>query len=147
MRKLFLMTIIVLTALVTLVAFATEHPEAPALPEDITIDACVDTKAAVEFSHKAHFEFATCVDCHHTTEGLTAENFADMEIATCGSCHIEPEEAETPKCSEKSTKKNPYHLNCIVCHKAHKKEHADTTAPTKCTACHPKPEKTEKPAE
>jgi len=143
MRKLFLMTIIVLTALAALVAFASEHPEAPALPEDITIDQCADTKAAVEFPHKAHFEFATCVDCHHTTEGLTAENFADMEIATCGSCHIEPEEAETPKCSEKSTKKNPFHLNCIVCHKAHKKEHADTTAPTKCTACHPKEEAAE----
>ena len=147
MRKLFLLTIVVFTALAALVAFATDPPEAPALPENITIDFCADTKAAVEFTHKAHFEYATCVDCHHTTEGLTVENFADMEIATCASCHVKPEKAETPICSEKSTKKNPYHINCIVCHKAHKKEHADTTAPTKCTGCHPKPAEEAKPAE
>ncbi len=150
MRKLFLLTIIVLSALAALVVFADETPEvpeAPAVPENITIDFCVDTKAAVEFTHKAHFEFATCVDCHHTTEGLTAENVGEMTVATCASCHVEPEKAETPKCSEKSTKKNPYHINCIVCHKAHKKEHADTTAPTKCTGCHPKPAEKAEPAE
>jgi len=143
MRKLFLMTIIVLTALIALVAFAADETEAPAIPEDITIDGCMDTKAAVAFPHKAHFELAACVDCHHTTEGLTAENFADMEIATCGSCHNDPEEAETPKCSEKSTKKNPYHISCIACHKADKKENADTAAPTKCAGCHPKEAKAE----
>ena len=143
MRKLFLMTIIVLTALVALVALADEQPaaETTAIPENITIDACADTKAAVEFPHSAHFELAACVDCHHTSEGLTAETAADMEVATCASCHVEPELAETPKCSEKSTKKNPYHITCITCHKAAKKENAETTAPTKCAACHPKAEK------
>lgn len=134
MRKLFLMTIIVLSALAALVAFATE------VPEDIVIDVCADTKAPVAFPHKAHFELAACVDCHHTSEGLTAETAADMEVASCASCHVEPEDAETPLCSEKSTKKNPYHINCITCHKTYKKEHADTTAPTKCAACHPKEE-------
>ena len=131
MRKLFLMTIIVLSAVAALVAFAE-------IPEDITIDDCADTKSAVAFPHKAHFEFAACVDCHHTSEGLTAETAADMKVATCASCHVEPEKAETPKCSEKSTKSNPYHISCIGCHKTYKKEHADTTAPTKCAACHPK---------
>ena len=140
MRKLFLMTIIVLSALAALVAFATEVPEEITVPEDIIIDACADTKAAVAFPHKAHFEIAACVDCHHTSEGLTAETVADMEVATCSSCHLEPEEAETPSCKEKSTKKNPFHITCITCHKTYKKEHADTTAPTKCAACHPKEE-------
>jgi hypothetical protein len=134
MRKLFLMTIIVLSALAALFAFATE------IPEDIVIDACADTKSAVAFPHKAHIEVAACVDCHHTNEGLTAETFADMEVAKCSSCHLEPEDAETPSCKEKSTKKNPFHIACIGCHKEYKKEHADTTAPTKCAACHPKEE-------
>ena len=133
MRKLFLMTIFVLAALAALVAFATE------VPETITIDDCADTKTPVEFPHKAHFELAACVDCHHTSEGLTAETVKDMEVATCASCHVEPEKAETPICSEKSTKKNPFHIQCIGCHKEYKKEHADTKAPSKCTACHPKP--------
>jgi hypothetical protein len=136
MRKLFLMTTILMTVLAALFAFATEVPE---VPENITIDDCADTKTAVEFPHKAHFELAACVDCHHTNEGLTAETVKDIEVATCGSCHLEPEKAETPKCSEKSSKKNPYHILCMGCHKEHKKEHADTKAPTKCTACHPKP--------
>ncbi len=143
MRKLFLTTIIVLTALAAFVAFGTEAPEAPEapkVPENITIDGCKDAKSAVEFPHQAHFELAACVDCHHTSEGLTAETVAEMEVGTCGSCHIEPEDAETPLCSEKSSKKNPYHITCMGCHKATKKENADTKAPTKCTACHPKEE-------
>jgi len=140
MRKLFLMTIIVLTALAALVAFGTEVPEETEIPETITIDGCKDTKSAVEFPHKAHFELTECVTCHHTSEGLTAETVAKMEVATCGSCHNEPEKAETPVCSEKSLKKNPYHISCVGCHKATKKENADTKAPSKCTACHPKEE-------
>ena len=134
MRKFFLIGLFVIATSATLVAFAGE------IPENITIDGCKDAKAAVEFPHKAHFEAAACVDCHHTSEGLTAETAAEMEIATCFSCHAEPEEAETPVCSDKSTKTNPYHIACIGCHKAYKKENADTTAPTKCTACHPKEE-------
>ena len=66
------------------------------------------------------------------------ENWAEMEVATCGSCHIDPEKAETPKCSNKKKKDNPYHINCIGCHKAAKAEDAEIKAPTKCTACHPK---------
>ena len=132
MRKLFLMTIIVLTALAALFAFATE------VPETLVIDGCKIEKSAVDFPHKAHFELATCIDCHHTSEGLTAETVADMEVDQCALCHAEPELEETPKCSDKSTKTNPYHILCIKCHKDTKKENAETTAPTKCTACHPK---------
>ena len=132
MRKFILMTVLAMSA-VALVAIATE------VPENMTLAACQDKKAAVEFPHKAHFEYATCVDCHHTSEGLTAETMATMEVATCASCHVKPEKAETPLCSEKSLKKNPYHLNCVVCHKADKKENPETKAPTKCNQCHPKP--------
>ena len=134
MRKIFLVALAVLAVSTALVALAE-------IPENITIDACAVAKAPVEFPHKAHFELTDCVTCHHTSEGLTLETAADMEVASCGSCHIEPEKAETPLCSEKSLKKNPYHISCVGCHKETKKENADTTAPTKCTDCHPKPEK------
>jgi hypothetical protein len=130
MRNITLLMIFAISAL-AIVAIAD-------VPEEIVIDACGEEKAPVAFPHKAHFEFAACVDCHHTSEGLTAETVADMTVETCFSCHAEPEDAETPKCSEKSTKKNPYHIRCVGCHKEYKKEHADTTAPTKCNACHPK---------
>ncbi|MBU8870828.1 MAG: cytochrome c family protein [Gemmatimonadales bacterium] len=137
MRKIFLVTLAVMAMSVALVAFAGDVE----LPENITIDQCAKKKAPVEFTHKAHFEYATCVDCHHTSEGLTLENAAETEVPTCGSCHIEPEDAETPICSSAKKKDNPYHINCIGCHKEFKVENAETTAPTKCNACHPKPEK------
>ncbi len=114
---------------------------AEGIPEKITIDDCAKKKAAVEFSHKAHMEITDCVTCHHTAEGLTAENYTKMEVKTCSSCHVKPEKAETPICSSSSKKKNPYHIVCITCHKETKVKNAETKAPTKCTACHPKPKK------
>ena len=129
MRKLIMTSLFVLMA-ASLVAFATE------VPENITIDACADTKPAVDFPHQAHLELAACVDCHHTQADLTAETVAEMEVADCASCHLEPEEATTPSCKEKSTKKNPYHLLCIGCHKEAKKANAETVAPSKCKECH-----------
>lgn len=103
-------------------------------PETATIDDCVDKKAAVEFPHKAHFEVTECTTCHHTTEGLTAD--ADLMVEPCGACHMEPEADTTPICSQMSLKKNPFHINCVGCHKESGKE----AAPTKCDDCHPKAE-------
>jgi len=101
-------------------------------PESATIDDCVDKKAAVEFPHAAHFELTECTTCHHTAEGLTAESVGGMEVATCGTCHTTPEEATTPECSQMSLKKNPFHINCVTCHKE------GEAGPTKCDDCHPK---------
>ncbi len=103
-------------------------------PETATIDDCMDKKAAVEFPHQAHFEVTECTTCHHTSEGLTAD--AEMEVQACGACHVEPEADTTPACSQMSLKKNPYHLNCVGCHK----ESGQEAAPTKCDDCHPKAE-------
>lgn len=101
-------------------------------PETATIDDCVNKKAAVEFPHAAHWEVTECTTCHHTQEGLTADNAEGVE--TCGSCHTEPEAAETPKCSEMSLTKNPFHIGCVNCHKE------QAAGPTKCDECHPKAE-------
>ena len=136
MRKFTLMLLIALMAGVVFVVMAEEKAEG--LPENITIKDCATKKAPVEFTHKAHFELAACVDCHHTNEGLTVENFAEMEVPTCGSCHIEPEKAETPKCANSSKKTNPFHIQCISCHKEAVAKDAESTAPTKCKQCHPK---------
>lgn len=132
MRKFFLVSLVVMVASVSLVALASD------IPETITIDQCATKKAPVEFPHKAHFEYGTCVDCHHTSEGLTLETAAKMEVATCGSCHIEPEKAETPVCSSSKKTDNPFHIACIGCHKTAVEKNAESKAPTKCTACHPK---------
>lgn len=101
-------------------------------PEVITLGACMDKKAAVEFPHKVHFDTIECTTCHHTQEGLSADS--DMEVESCGSCHLEPEDEGTPACSEMSTKKNPYHIKCVSCHKE------QAAGPTKCDECHPKAE-------
>ena len=102
------------------------------VPEVITIDDCMNKKSAVEFPHAAHWEVTECTTCHHTQEGLTADS--GEEVQPCGSCHNEPEDAETPKCSEMSLKKNHYHINCVTCHKE------SEAGPVKCDECHPKAE-------
>lgn len=135
MRKFVLSALVLTVAAVAFVAWASE------MPETITIDDCADKKAAVEFPHAAHFEYADCVTCHHTSEGLTLETAATMEVASCASCHNEPENAETPKCSEMSLKKNHYHISCVGCHKEAVAKNADCKAPTKCVDCHPAPAK------
>ncbi len=101
-------------------------------PESMTIDDCVAKKSAVEFPHAAHYEVTECTTCHHTSEGLTADSAAGMEVQACGACHTDPEEATTPACSQMSMKKNPYHINCVSCHKE------EAAGPTKCDECHPK---------
>jgi hypothetical protein len=99
-------------------------------PEHITIDDCVAKKSAVEFPHAAHFDVTECSTCHHTQEDLSLET-AD-QAKPCSECHNTPEKAGTPGCSETSLKKNPFHINCVSCHK--EKE----AGPTKCNDCHPK---------
>ncbi|MCP4572315.1 MAG: cytochrome c3 family protein [bacterium] len=138
MRKFVLTGLVAATAAFALVAYAQD------IPETAVIDGCADAKAPVEFPHKAHLEVTDCTTCHHKSEGLTLETAASMEVKTCVSCHGEPEDAETPLCSAKSLKKNPYHITCVGCHKTMKKEAkaagTEFGAPTKCTACHPKAE-------
>jgi len=134
MRKFVQSLLVVMTATVVLVALAAE------IPETVTIDECAAKKEAVEFPHKVHVELAACTDCHHTSEGLTAETAADMEVATCASCHAEPADENVPDCAQMSLKKNPFHITCVGCHKEHAKENADTKAPTKCNECHVKAE-------
>jgi hypothetical protein len=100
----------------------------------IVIDDCANKKSGVSFPHKAHEGLTECSTCHHTQEGLAAGGEAEK----CSSCHLEPEDAATPKCSEMSMSKNPYHKSCIACHKDAVKENAESKAPTKCDGCHPK---------
>ena len=96
----------------------------------ITLDACGEKKSAVTFSHEGHVAVADCTVCHHTAEGLTADS--GVAVKKCTECHLNPENAETLCCSQMSVKKNPYHVNCIGCHKA------QAAGPTKCAECHPK---------
>jgi hypothetical protein len=100
----------------------------------ITIDECANKKSAVQFPHATHQGLTECSTCHHTQEGLAEGGEAEK----CGKCHLEPEDAATPKCSEMSMTKNPYHKMCISCHKDEVAKNAESKAPTKCDGCHPK---------
>ncbi len=132
MRKINLLVLFVLVAGIAALAYA------EGIPEKVTLDQCAKKKAAVEFPHKAHADKFKCDTCHHESEGLTAENFAEMDVKACSSCHMNPEKADTPDCSKSSKKLNPYHIRCVGCHKDTKKKDPETKAPTKCKQCHPK---------
>ena len=101
----------VMTVAITIAAALCVVAVSAETPEVLTIDDCTNKKAAVEFPHAAHFELTECSTCHHTQEGLTADSGEAVE--SCSGCHTEPEEAETPGCSEMSLKKNPFHINCV----------------------------------
>lgn len=106
-------------------------PLAATAPDSTTIDDCVAKKSAVEFPHAAHFEVTECTTCHHTDEGLTADSGTAQP---CGECHNSPESPDTPECAQMSLKKNPFHINCVGCHKE------QAAGPAKCDECHPKAE-------
>lgn len=132
MRKFFLVGLVA-ALVVAVAAMAAE------MPGKIVIKDCADTKTPVEFDHAAHVKAAKdCVTCHHTQKDLTAETAATVAVDKCGKCHMTPEKAETPKCSGKTMKDNPYHIGCVSCHKEAKAAKADSKAPTACTGCHPK---------
>ena len=134
MRKLFVPIAVVCLAVVA--AAALVAMPASQAPDKVTIDDCVAKKTAVAFPHGEHAKAIACDTCHHTNKGLKAGEAT--EVATCGSCHVAPEKAETPKCSEMSATKNPFHIGCVGCHKEELAKKADTKAPTKCDQCHPK---------
>lgn len=135
MKKLFLsLGIVLMAVLVSTAVFAATAKEAP---ETVTLDDCMAKKSAVTFPHAKHVEAKLeCKTCHHTQADLVADS--ETVVETCASCHLEPEKAETPKCSEMSTKKNPFHIMCLGCHKDTVKADATKKAPTKCDDCHPK---------
>jgi hypothetical protein len=127
-----LATILLSALVVMLFANGAFAVKANAAPAKITIDDAAKKQPAVTFDHAAHGKLTKCETCHHTQKGLAAT--ATTEVATCASCHMTPEKAETPKISEMSMTKNPYHIGCIKCHKDSK----NAKAPTKCTDCHKK---------
>jgi len=129
MKKLFT----IFAAVLMLMAFATvATAKKPAdAPESITIDGAQKKQPAVVFPHKAHIDLGvTCETCHHTQKGMTKDS--TDEVQTCTSCHLNPTDAATPSMAEMSTKKNPFHMVCIDCHKEKAK------GPTKCAECHKK---------
>lgn len=133
MRK-FFVPLAVLALLAGTAVFAATAKDAP---EKITIKDCQAKKVAVEFPHKAHIDRGlACTKCHHNQDDLKAGG--TMEVKGCASCHVTPEKAETPKCGEMSTTKNPFHITCVGCHKEEVAKKADSKAPTKCDQCHPK---------
>ena len=102
-------------------------------PDSVTIDACKAKKTVVVMNHKAHVDKKiACNECHHTNKDMKAA--ADQEVKKCSACHLKPEKPETLACTEMGPKKNPFHVNCIECHK----KDAAKKAPTKCDDCHKK---------
>jgi len=103
------------------------------------------TKPAVPFTHLKHADDygIACNECHHVFEGGKNVWEEGDDVQKCEECHNEPTikgEKKLPEAQQKLNLKLAFHNNCTGCHKAHKKENKDTTAPITCTQCHPKAE-------
>jgi hypothetical protein len=122
------LTVLVVLALPLLTAVVVGAASEP--PTEVTIDAAVNKQGPVAFPHATHMEVVeSCTVCHHTQEGMTADNVGD--VTACTECHLDPQD-EAPSMGEMSLKKNPFHSLCINCHKEQEK------GPTKCFDCHAK---------
>jgi hypothetical protein len=129
--------VLLLGALGTLlISGAVVAGSAKAPPKKMVIDACQKKKPPTPFDHEAHGKLTACDTCHHTQKGLKAGS--NTEVKKCAACHKEPEKADTPKCTEMSSKKNPYHIRCTGCHKEVAKKDPSKKAIKKCDTCHPK---------
>ena len=119
-------------------------------------------KSMVKFTHKKHAEdyvqqYADlypnkCGDCHHDENNKPLSNLkVGDDVQKCSECHKVAGEA--PK-KDKNKKKIKYkkaeklqwhaeaiHDNCRGCHRAFNKKYKPKKAPTTCTKCHPKKEK------
>ena len=133
MRKLFIYTAI--GALVLASGALVSTASAADLPTNITLGSCGTKQPPVAFDHAKHAEGTKCATCHHTQPDLAAGG----EAATCVSCHKDPKD-DALDCAQMSPKKNPYHVNCMGCHKDAVKKDASLKgkAPTTCKECHVK---------
>lgn len=97
-------------------------------PKETVIKGCGDKKPPVKFPHAKHVKTLKekgmkCKTCHHKKG----------KVKTCSTkeCHGKPQKG-LKTCSDKSMKKNPFHKQCVGCHKKLKK------GPKKCKECHKK---------
>ena len=102
-------------------------------PATVTIDAAKAKQPGVVFSHDKHRTklVPKCETCHHMNKGLTEANAASAKVQKCASCHLDPK-GKVPGMRSASLTANPFHINCIGCHKEQKK------GPTVCKDCHKK---------
>ncbi|MCK4486376.1 MAG: cytochrome c3 family protein [Desulfobacterales bacterium] len=124
-------------------------------PDNITMESKVykkHKKALVNLSHKKHnVDYKIpCNDCHHVyKEAKNVWKEGDkVEKCDAEGCHSKAKAPKAKEGEKKLSRKekasqgyhySAIHENCVGCHKPAKKE--GRAAPTKCTECHPKPEK------
>lgn len=127
MKKSAIPVLTVLLFLAAVTAFAFHGPA------KITIDAKGGKQGPVALDHHKHQKLTNnaCDKCHHMNKGLTDAGAAKAKVAKCSTCHTKAQ-GKLGTIAEASLTKNPYHVNCIGCHKAQKK------GPVACTGCHKK---------
>lgn len=100
-------------------------------PVTTKINAAAKKQPGVVFPHQKHVKLAkSCDTCHHTQKGLSSEK--ETKVVKCSTCHLDPKGPKVPGMREMSLTKNPFHAQCIACHKKLKK------GPVPCAGCHKK---------
>jgi hypothetical protein len=122
----------VMALAITFVLSSTAVSKKP--PATIVIKACQKKKTPTKFPHKAHVKKlkahgVKCKTCHHKKS----------KVKTCSSakCHAKAQK-NIGTCFDKSKKKNPFHKQCIGCHKKMGGKKGLKKGPVKCKGCHPK---------
>ena len=126
------------------------------MPAEVVLPSVDEKWGPTKFTHEKHLAYSSCLYCHHTTKGLTAESFnagKAEKVQLCADCHLrkegDPKTAKN-KAGEELWSKEAYHRNCIDCHKGEITKKPEGIAPgdikkqgegpTKCADCHEKKE-------
>lgn len=126
-----------------LIGIAADQPDTILLKSELWPE---PTKGVVTFNHKEHVEKfgLACTECHHKyVDGKNVWKEGDA-VQKCDECHTDATikgEKKLPKEQQKLNLKLAFHDNCRDCHRAYKKEHKGSKAPTSCSKCHPKNKK------
>jgi len=168
MKRSFLLVSVLLSIAALCFAVGISAAEKCDSPESITLKADYEhEKGIVEFTHKKHYtEYAEkapkfykngCGECHHDENGEPLTDLKEGDcVQTCIECHSKPGEVPRDVKKEwraeridrkKQTKMSldwhaeAYHENCKNCHRKYNREFKTKDAPTTCTKCHPKEDK------
>lgn len=93
-------------------------------------------KAEVQFPHQDHIMQFGCSECHHEWDHTEMN-----QPEACVSCHDDFADRRATESYYNAFHNRDSTHSCIGCHNQMTDESADINPPTRCSDCHPRPER------
>lgn len=93
-------------------------------------------KAEVEYPHQDHIMMFGCSECHHNWDHTEMD-----QPDACVSCHDDFKDRRAAESYYNAFHNRDSTHSCIGCHGQMTEESEDINPPTRCSDCHPRPER------